>query len=150
MDYYRFPRRREAYDHKQKLYQGQSDEQWWEKWEELKVEVEAELESYFVERYGQSLGSAAARFANLYTLPPDVEEVERQKVIEQVEMAMAASKDTEAKHPVLAVFEAVELRTDRNYAKPEHRSNRTQIKQSFFEDLENETAEIVTPNQSAT
>lgn len=122
MDYHKFPRRREAYDHERRLYQGNTDEDWWRKRAELELEEEAELNEYFTESFGQSLGCAAARFANLYILPPDVEETERQTLIEEVEAAMTDKTDL-ARHPILAAIEATQLRTDRNYVKPEHRSN---------------------------
>lgn len=131
-------KRRELYDHKRRGYAEGIDEEWWRKQGELKAEEKVELQKYFSQRYGPSLGDAAARFASLYFLPPDVEAQERLSLIDHVLSAMETGLSPTSTHPMHAVIEATELRTDKNYIRPENRSGLALPRRDQYEDLMDE------------
>lgn len=119
-----FPQRKEFDLH---VRQGSSDakfEDWVADYNELKERADIERLHYFTEHYGENLGSVAARFADLSILPIEVEEAERRTLLTAVEEAMTNSSEDVRRNPIIAVLEASELRSYKNYLPPEHRSDK--------------------------
>lgn len=116
------PLRRKLYmlhhDYTHLEYAG-TDEEYDAESSDLKTKAEAERQQYFIKRYGEDLGSAAARYANLDELNPDQDAIEHEYLASKVEAAMNSGEPT-AEHPVIAAIKASELRTDENYISPEH------------------------------
>lgn len=108
---------RDTYDHEAEDPTIDRDKEWWNKWNIVRVLNEAELQSYFINRYGEDLGSAAADYANLSRLPMREESSERLKLVEQVMKSLSETTDPAQNlvHPILAVIEATEIRTDKAY-----------------------------------
>lgn len=114
-------RRRELDEHRHLGSAIGRDEGWWLRLNDLVVLERSEREEHFVERFGKRLGEVAARFAGLDRLPPEIELEERISFVNSVAESMEGSNDPSGLHPALALIEATELRTDKNYIRPENR-----------------------------
>ncbi len=106
---------RDTYDNKAEDPSIDRDKEWWSKWNLVRVLSEADLQDYFTNRYGEDLGRAAADFANLSPLPMREESSERLKLVEQVMKSLSETTEPAQNlvHPILAVIEATEIRTDK-------------------------------------
>lgn len=80
-----------------------------------------EREQHFVEQYGPNLGGAATRFSYLSELDATSEAKERMILADEVSAAIEQSPELSENHPINAVIEATELRTQANYVPLERR-----------------------------
>lgn len=114
------PHRREMYEYRRRSREEIIDRN---RMDELENLAYAEREQFFTSRYGQTLGKAATKFSGLAELPTVVEEVARHRFIEEVARAMESGEVISDIHPIMAVIEATELRTDQNYIPPDIRTD---------------------------
>lgn len=88
---------------------------------EVQRQRKLEREQHFVELYGPNLGRSATRFSFLSDLDDATEAEERLILAEEVSAAVIHPAESMTNHPIDAVIEATELRTQANYVPPERR-----------------------------